>query len=169
VANGYHLKGRRLKTAIDTNIGLDFLAADPAVSRPARLAVRNATDDGLTVICSVVYTELAWGFTQKADLDRFLADVGILVEDISQDALWRSAEAWRTYRRRRETQLICPQCGRRFTATCPSCQTPLQWRQHIITDFLIGGHAALDADQLLTRDIGYYRTYFPELRLVTPG
>ena len=42
-------------------------------------------------------------------------------------------------------------------------------RERVIADFLIGAHALLQADVLLTRDRGFYRRYFTNLRLIDPA
>jgi predicted nucleic acid-binding protein len=41
-------------------------------------------------------------------------------------------------------------------------------RARVIPDFLIGAHAALQCERLLSRDRGFYREYFKRLRLLDP-
>jgi predicted nucleic acid-binding protein len=155
-----------VKTAVDTNVLFDLLAGSTPSATSAGQALAAAMAAGALVICPTVYAELAAGFDDRSQLARFLSDLGVERTDFSDEALWRAAAAWRAYTTRRGQALQCSRCGRHLSVSCPDCQSPVLWRQHIISDFLIGGHASADADRLLTRDSGYYRTYFPALLLV---
>jgi len=49
---------------------------------------------------------------------------------------------------------------------CPQCMAMLTKRLHVLADFLIGAHALVHADCIISRDLGVYRTYFNDLKVV---
>lgn len=154
-------------TAVDTNILLDILIPNAQFQDTSWKALETAHAEGSLILSEVAYAELASQFEIKEEVEAFLANTGIQLVPASPETLYRASRAWNTYRRRRHNGLTCPACGRRQQPTiCRACGGAIQVRQHIISDFLIGAHASLLADRLLTRDRGFYATYFKGLKLI---
>jgi predicted nucleic acid-binding protein len=155
-----------LITAVDTNILLDILTADTEYLASSRSLLERSVTEGEVIISEVVYTEVAAFFDRQDTLSAFLADARISLRPSTPQALFIAGLAWRRYAERRGTGVHCPKCGRQVRVRCTVCHSPVTWRQHILADFLVGGHATALADRLLTRDRGYFRAYFPDLTLL---
>ena len=138
-------------TAIDTNVISALWSAEPAATGMATLLFEASKQGGL-VIAAPVYAELrAYPRATPDFVDRFLADTGIRVAFTLSEAVWRRAgEAFAGHAARR----------RQARAGEP---------KRLLVDFLVGAHALLEADRLLTLDGGRYRTSFPELVLEPEG
>jgi len=152
-------------SAVDTNILLDILLPNPTYVEQSKSLLNRARRRGGLIINEVVSAELAVHLPERRELDQFLREGSIVLRPSTPEALSEAAQAWRQYLRHRSDEISCPQCGFKQSIQCPRCGRRIQRRQHIISDFLIGGHALVLAQTLLTRDRGYYRTYFPKLPL----
>jgi predicted nucleic acid-binding protein len=149
-----------MTVAVDANVLFDLLLDDPDYADRSRTALIAAARSGPVIICPVAYAELAAHFTNVRDLDRFLNDAGVQLTGFEPSSLAQAGGAWRRYRARVK--------GHR-DEQCPHCRRRIPGRRRMISDFMIGGHATVQADRLLTRDRGYYRTYFPRLPIVDPA
>lgn len=152
-------------TAVDTNILLDVLVSGAPHGDYSEEALTSALRAGATVISEVVYAELAAHFPTHEELDHFLVDTGIRSLASGPEALYLAGRMWQDYLRGRLDSLACPSCGESNDVRCSGCGARLTPRQHVVADFLIGAHATMHSDRLLTRDRGYYRRYFLGLQL----
>jgi predicted nucleic acid-binding protein len=132
-------------TAVDTSVVLDTFAADHTFGPRSSAFLRRAIAEGRLVACEVVWAEVVGAFPSAAKAEEALQRVGIEFEPIETEAAAAAGQVWRTYRER----------GGPRTRT--------------LGDFLIGAHADRGADRLLTRDRGFYRTYFRRLRVLDPS
>lgn len=162
-------------TAIDTNVLLDLLVPESEAGERSVRALDAASERGPLVIGPVTYAELAAHFARARDdargledLDLFLEQAGIRLEPLPSEA---ASTAGRTYAKhlgeRRATEMECPRCGHRQRFLCSKCAAPVEWRQHILTDFLIGAHALHTTGVLLTRDRHLHKK-IPGLKLLSP-
>ena len=127
-------------TAVDTSVLLDVFLPDKRHGPTSKERLRDAYDRGVILICDIVYAELVPAFNDRTKLDEALRQISVTISPINTTIAYEAGLRWLRYR----------QDG-----------GP---RSRIISDFLIGAHAVTLADTFLTRDRGFYPTYFPELR-----
>jgi hypothetical protein len=132
-------------TAVDTSVLLDVFTNDPTHAQPSLGALRACLVDGPIVACEVVWAEVLAAFPDPAAGRRALAAVPVDFDPMTPAAAELAASAWRAYKR----------------GGGP--------RDRVIADFLVGAHARSQAERLLTRDRGFGRVAFGDLRIVDPA
>lgn len=154
-------------TAVDTNIILDILIPGEPFCQSSKALLDKHLSEGQLIICEVVYAELAAWFSSEEQLKTFLVETGIRLVCSNEKSLYVAGSRWAAYAKKsNKTLFACSHCGRTFTVVCPKCSSMHSKRLHVLADFFIGAHAIVLADVMLTRDLGIYRTYFKDLKII---
>ncbi|CAN5196479.1 type II toxin-antitoxin system VapC family toxin [soil metagenome] len=132
-------------TAVDTNVLIDVFAADPRFGERSGAAVRRCLAEGSLIASDVVWAEVSGAFSSTQGFEDATQRIGVRFSALDSPAAMAAGAAWRAYQARSGE------------------------RHRVIADFLIGAHAQAQADRLLTRDRGFYRTYFSGLAVLDPG
>lgn len=137
-----------MKVAIDSNVISALWSSEPAASIASSHLHKAREGNGFT-ICAPVYAELmGHPNVSEAALERFLAEAGVSADfDLTRE-VWREA-------------------GRRFSRYATRRRRSGGGHpRRLLVDFLVGTHALLKADRLLTFDRDRYRRDFPDLDLL---
>lgn len=132
-------------TAVDTSVLIDVFAADAEFGRRSLEAMQVCLTEGSLAACDVVWAEVGAVFPDADAAAAALDALTVAYSPVERVAADAAGSAWRTYR-----------------AAGGS-------RTRLVADFLVGAHAAQQADRLLTRDRGFYRTYFSGLEILDPS
>jgi len=135
----------------NTNVMID--AFDPSSAHhqwAAQLLRKYLQGDGVA-INPVILAELCVGDLHPDTVAERLDGLGVILLDLPALTSLRCARAYGEFLENRKKH------------TAPAApRIPLP-------DFFIGAHAAILNIPLATADVGRYKTYYPEIRLITPS
>lgn len=129
---------------IDSCVLLDLFTDNPDWADWSENTLEIYAQTNTLYINSMIYTELSIGFEKIEELEQAINELEIKVLEIPREALFLAGKVFLQYRRNNGTK------------TSP------------LPDFFIGAHAAVSDFDLITRDIGKYKTYFRQVRLIHP-
>ena len=132
-------------TAVDSNVLIDVLEPDPLHGPASAAALRAAAARGGLIACDVVWAEVSGRFEAVPAVEEALDRLGVEFSVLEAPQASHAGAMMAEYRRRGGT------------------------RARIVADFLVGAHARGRADRLLTRDRGFFRSYFAGLEVVDPS
>ncbi len=130
--------------AADSSVLVDLLSGLGSESEVAGATLRQALHIGPVVLCEVALAEVCTSVKGGAQVLEVLEEIGIGYSAMEPKAALRAGEMQRRYRQRGGN------------------------RSRTVADFLVGAHAMMQCDALITRDAGFYRDYFKGLKVIVP-
>jgi len=132
-----------LAILVDTNVILDLVTEDPQWADWSESMFDTYAGEILCVN-PVIYSELCVGAESADEVLELLDELTLQVYELSYDALYLAAKAFRKYRNQSGTK-----------------RSPLP-------DFYIGAQAADQHMAIMTRDPRRFAAYFPRVKLIAP-
>jgi hypothetical protein len=129
---------------VDSNVILDIVTEDHRWFEWSSSELARLADDHALIINPIIYSEVSVGFARVEDLEAALPSEYFRREPLPWDAGFLAGKCFLRYRRAKGS------------------------RHSPLPDFYIGAHAAVRGIPLLTRDAARYKTYFPQLILISP-
>lgn len=128
--------------AVDTSILLSIFKGEQDGS--AWLSkLQAAAPANRLIVCPVVVSEIRAYFKKDVDCQNTLAALGITMSPFSEQSALLAGSIFGKYRQNGGP------------------------RKTILPDFLVAAHASKQASLFASTDRGYFRTYFPKLRLLS--
>lgn len=129
---------------VDSNVLIDLFSNDEMWGDWSERMLADHAPSHEIAINPIIFAEVSVAFSTIAKADHAIASLGLVRLDLPYPAGFLAGKAFLRYRR---------QGGEKASP---------------LPDFFIGAHAKVSRLTLLTRDTARYRTYFPDIQLLTP-
>ena len=132
--------------AVDSSIIIDVIYDDPVFGEASGIALSEAVDSDDVVICDAAFAEICSYSEPVEPLLETLSRSGIRFSALTEQSAIRAGIMQQRFRKRG---------GKR--------------KERVASDFLVGAHALLQCNALITRDQGFFRDFFKGLKIINPA